>query len=132
MIALIVLSCALIVFGLAETGLLDSFPLGRAPDWLGVIVPIGIVTGMRRIPSAQRLSWGLVALGWLVGVGARAFGLRTVSIIGLLGFGTIALGYTVWQRREIAATDRPLTWKTFWTAIVLVILTMIILLWPPL
>jgi hypothetical protein len=120
------------VFGLSQAGLLGKLRIGDAPYWLGVIIPLGIATGIRSMPSAQRLPWALIALGWLGGVGARAFGFETTSIMVLLGSGTVALVYTVWHRAEIAMTDRPLARRTVWTAVLLLLLTIAILLWPPL
>lgn len=130
MLALIVLSCILIAFGLSQARLLNGSLIGEAPIWLGVIVPIGIVAGLRQIPMAQRPVWGLIALGWLVGAGSRTLGLETTSIVSLIGFGVAALGYTAWRWHVIATTRRPLPRKTLWMVVALVLLTIAIFLWP--
>jgi hypothetical protein len=129
-VALVVLALALIVFGLSQAGFVERLRLGDAPTWLGIIVPIGIATGMARIPPAQRASWWLVASGWLVGIAARKLGFEVVSTVSLFAFGLAAITHTFWHRHRIAATQAPLSRRTLWMVAALVVVTTLILMWP--
>lgn len=131
MAALLLISCVLLIFGLAETGALLRFRIGAAPGWLGVIIPIGILTAIRRVPGAQRLPWVLVASGFLVGTGARQLDSPTLSLIGWFGFGVAALASTVWCRTQIAAAPRRTTNVAVWVLIAILVVAAI-LFFPPL
>jgi len=126
-IALLISAAILVAFGLSQAGWLS---LGDAPAWLGVIIPIGIMVGIARVPHSQRLSWWLVAAGWVVGVVARELGFEDLSTAGLISFGFSATAHTLWHCREITKTQHPVWRRTVWVLIVTVALMVLILLWP--
>src|SRR5688572_17977961 len=130
MAALLLMSCLLLIFGLAEAGVLLPFRIDAASGWLGVIIPIGILTAIRRIPGEQRLAWVLVACGFIVGTGARQFGLPILSLMGWFGFGVAALATTTRRSAQIGAAQRPGTHVAVWVVLAVLAIAAI-LFWPP-
>ena len=130
MAALRLISCILLIFGLAEVGYLLRFRIEPASEWLGAIIPIGIVMAIGRIPKELRLSWALVACGFVVGVGGRRFGLLTLSLIGWFGFGVAALTSTL-RVSAPSLPDRRYRTRVWVWSLVAVLVIAAILFFPP-
>jgi apolipoprotein N-acyltransferase len=127
LIGLIILALMLIGFGVSQA-ILHRSPLVDAPLWLGIIIPLGIVIGLRNVPTPQRSTWVLVAVGWLFGVVAHVIGFNWVSIIVLVGAGTGALAVIGIRRREMLDQNRAAAFS-MWAVLAVVIVTLLILFW---
>ncbi len=131
MAALLVMSCVLVIFGFAETGVLLPFHIRAAPGWLGVIIPLTVIFSFRRIPAEGRLSWVLIACGFVAGTAGHRFGATTTSTLGWFGFGVVAFVSTVFRTPPRVAARRSLGYIALWVVLAVLLIAAILFL-PPL
>ena len=94
---------------IAESGRWHQFDAFKMSTWFGWFVPAALLLLNARIPHGQRLPSMLFATGMLLGMLGRTFGVKSISVIGLLLFSTSGLLAAVLKRDQFGGdAERPL------------------------